>query len=288
MQLLKETAPAKVNLTLKVLGRRADGFHQIESLAAFTGCGDRLELNPGNALGLSIEGPFADKLSGANLVVEAARVVGQRCPDVHAGHFRLVKRLPVAAGLGGGSADAAAALRLLHKANETKISSVDMFAAAEQLGSDVSVCLSSRAAVMRGRGEEISPARTMPVLPAVLANPGVELGAGEVYAALDAGPCDDASGMWSDGMVRLQSTGQVGQLIQSIGNDLADAAIGLAPVVGKVRAVLGETEGCLAAEMSGSGPTCFGIYESTDHAQAAARHLAGRYSDWWIVATELS
>ncbi|MEM8744678.1 MAG: 4-(cytidine 5'-diphospho)-2-C-methyl-D-erythritol kinase [Pseudomonadota bacterium] len=284
---LKETARAKVNLTLKVLGRRADGFHQIESLVAFASDGDRLEFAPGDKLELSIEGAFGDKLQGDNLVLQAARLLGQRTPGIPAGTFRLVKRLPVAAGVGGGSADAAAALRLMQRASQTVVSTTDMSAVAEALGSDVPVCLLSRAALMRGRGEDVSPVDAMPALPAVLANPGAELGAGEVYAALDVAPVANHSESSPGTPPSFDTSEQLVELVRSVGNDLADAAIGLAPVIGEVRAELAATDGCLVAEMSGSGSTCFGIYGSVEEAQKAASNLTERHPDWWIISTEL-
>ena len=277
MHVLKETAAAKVNLTLKVLGRRRDGFHQIESLVAFAAHGDRLDFAPGDGFDLSVDGPFADKLHGDNLVLETALLLAQRCSGLPAGSFSLLKQLPVAAGLGGGSADAAAALRLLGQASQSKVSPDDISAVAEKLGSDISVCLLSRAAFMRGRGEVVTPIGTFPALPAVLANPGAELGAGEVYTALDAAPYSDGTASPSGGPPATGSAAQIVQLVRSVGNDLADTAIGIAPVVGVVRAELGETDGCLVAEMSGSGSTCFGLYENAAAAQSAARLLAERH-----------
>ena len=288
MGALKETAPAKVNLTLKVLGRRPDGFHEIVSLAAFARFGDRLVLAPGEALALGTSGAFADGLSEDNLVMQAARLLEQRCPGIRTGRFELEKRLPVAAGLGGGSADAAAALRLLRRANEAEVAFEDLHTVAEQVGSDVPVCLNSQAAMMRGRGEETAPVSSLPKLSAVLVNPGVALGAGEVYAALGAGPLPEGSFALA-GMDACPDTVEgVVELVGSLGNDLAGPAEKLAPVIGEVRNALDETDGCLVAEMSGSGTTCFGLYPSPEGAEASARTLSERHPDWWIVATELS
>ncbi len=287
MGMLKETAPAKVNLTLKVLGRRPDGFHEIVSLAAFARFGDHLQFEPGEALTLASEGPFARQLSENNLVLQAARLLEQRCPGIRTGSFELEKRLPVAAGLGGGSADAAAALRLLQRVNEARVSFEDLHAVAAQLGSDVPVCLKSRAAVMRGRGEDTSPVPSLPKLPAVLVNPGVGLGAGEVYAALGAASFSGGAET-SAGTEACPDTlkGLVEQ-IRSVGNDLAAPAEKLAPVIREVRNALDETDDCLVAEMSGSGTTCFGLYRSSESADAGARTLAERRPDWWVVSTEL-
>ena len=172
---LVESAPAKVNLTLRVLGRRADGYHDIESLAAFADVGDRLALTPGEALTLTVVGPNAAQTGAEadNLVTKAARALAARIPDFCAGAFRLQKNLPVAAGLGGGSADAAAALRLLAKANKLASDDPRLRDAARATGADVPVCLDPRARLMRGIGEILSAPLPLPRLHALLVNPGV-------------------------------------------------------------------------------------------------------------------
>src|SRR5215470_2715447 len=180
-----EPAPAKVNLTLRVLGRRADGYHDIESLVAFAGVGDELGFTPGGALALAVSGPTA-RASGEvadNLVLKAARALAERVPGLQTGHFSLSKRLPVAAGLGGGSADAAAALRLLARANRIALDDTRLADAARATGADVPVCLDPRARVMRGIGEVLSPPINLPPLPTVLVNPGVPLATKDVFAA---------------------------------------------------------------------------------------------------------
>jgi 4-diphosphocytidyl-2-C-methyl-D-erythritol kinase len=155
---LVEDAPAKVNLTLRVLGRRADGYHEIESLVAFAGVGDRLSFAPGGALALNVRGPSAGEAGATadNLVLKAARALADRLPTVGAGTFDLEKRLPVAAGLGGGSADAAAALRLLARTNKLAPDDPLLYAAARATGADVPVCLDPRTRLMRGIGEILS------------------------------------------------------------------------------------------------------------------------------------
>lgn len=287
MELLKETAQAKVNLTLRVHGRRADGFHEIESLVVFAGVGDQLELSPGGDLALSTEGHFAEKLTDNNLVLEAARMLCMHCPGIRSGQFRLEKRLPVAAGLGGGSADAAAALRLLQRINAGKISTDEMFAVARELGSDVPACFASRSSMMRGRGEQLSPLSRSPELPAVLVNPRIELGAGEVYTAIDADPVSETFKPSTSVSAQFATIDDFVRFVRSTGNDLQPAAIKLAPAIDEVRSSITETEGCLAAQMSGSGPTCFGLYRTHDEARAAAQSLVRRHPDWWVVATQL-
>ena len=188
--MLHETARAKLNLTLEVKGRRPDRFHELESLVAFTDFGDRVELEPGPELKLEIDGPFAPVLSSqGNLILAAAEAAKADCPGLTLGRFRLIKELPIASGIGGGSADAAAALRLLARANPGKLPSNLLAEIAGQLGSDVTACLASKPALMTGRGEMVREISGFPVCGVLLANPGVELATAKVYDALNAKPC---------------------------------------------------------------------------------------------------
>ena len=181
---LAENAPAKVNLTLRVLGRRADGYHEIESLVAFAACGDRLSFSPGGELALTLRGPSAAQAGDGpdNLVLKAARALADRVPGLGFGLFHLDKMLPVAAGLGGGSADAAAALRLLAQANDLSLDDPRVYEAARATGADVPVCLDPRARVMRGVGEILSAPLDLPPLPAVLVNPNIAVATKSVFA----------------------------------------------------------------------------------------------------------
>lgn len=288
MEILREDARAKVNLTLKVLGKRPDGYHEISSLAVFAGIADQLTLTPSETFSLDLVGPFATALSGRdNLVEKATSLFLQECPGTRTGAFMLEKNIPVAAGLGGGSADAAAALRLLARANPGATGPESLKAAATRLGSDVAVCLESRAALMRGRGDEVAAVGSLPMLPGVLVNPGVALGAGEVYQALDAPVLDHNVSVCVDELASPATIDGVARYICSAGNDLQAAAMKLAPVIGEVLTVLEETKGCLAAQMSGSGSTCFAVYPDGDAAESAAAALTARYPRWWIRKTEL-
>ncbi len=181
-----EAAPAKVNLTLRVVGRRADGYHDLESLVVFAGVGDRLAFAPARALDLKVRGPTAGAAGNLsdNLVFKAARALADRVPGLKLGRFELSKRLPVAAGLGGGSADAAAALRLLARANRLTLDDPRLIQAARATGADVPVCLDPRPRVMRGIGDVLSAPLDLPRLPAVLVNPGVAVPTKDVFAAL--------------------------------------------------------------------------------------------------------
>ena len=286
---LQERAPAKVNLTLKILGKRSDGFHQLVSLAAFASVGDVVELVPEGEISLRVEGPFASGLGEHNLVLTAASALLERCPKRRAGAFALDKQLPLAAGLGGGSADAAAALRLMQRATPEHVPDKAIARAARQLGADVPVCLNSQACVMRGRGEKLSPVPALPVLPAVLVNPGVALATQQVYAALNAPALPDVHDAEAEASVPA-SFGSADELVahlQQGSNDLQAVAMALAPVIAEVRAALQDTAGCRLARMSGSGPTCFGIFTSADEAHTAAQIISKAHPRWWAVATQL-
>ncbi|HXQ83753.1 MAG TPA: 4-(cytidine 5'-diphospho)-2-C-methyl-D-erythritol kinase [Xanthobacteraceae bacterium] len=285
---LTEDAPAKVNLTLRVLGRRGDGYHDIESLVVFADFGDRLTFAPGGELALTIRGPSAAQAgaSADNLVLKAAHALAARIPDIALGAFELEKNLPVAAGIGGGSADAAAALRLIARANDLSREDPRLYAAARATGADVPVCLDPRPRLMHGIGEKLSAPLVLPPLHAVLVNPGVSLATKDVFAGwtVAAKPTvalDLAALTKPVGYVRIL------RLLTTQPNDLEGAAIALAPVIADVLAALRELAGCGLARMSGSGATCFGLFASAAGANAAAKILLGRYSHWWIRATTL-
>lgn len=285
---LVETASAKVNLTLRVLGRRADGYHEISSLVAFADCGDRLSLTPGSTLALTVGGPRAAQ-AGANddnLVLKAARALAARIPGLVAGAFQLDKELPVAAGLGGGSADAAAALRLMARANDLPPGDPRLYEAARATGADVPVCLDPRPRLMWGIGEKLSAPLDLPPLHAVLVNPGVALATKDVFAGWPAAvhplpPFDLAA------VEKTQDRQQFFQALARQANDLEAAAIKLAPAVGGLLAALRALAGCRLARMSGSGATCFGLFDSPDAAQSAAKTLSDKCPQWWVRACVL-
>jgi 4-diphosphocytidyl-2-C-methyl-D-erythritol kinase len=271
---LRDTAPAKVNLSLRIAGRRADGYHELESLVAFADIGDELRLMPGEAASLSVSGPFAAASGAANdnLVLKAARAAG-----LPAGAFSLDKQLPVAAGLGGGSSDAAAALRLVARRNGIAVDDPRILAAARATGADVPVCLDRKPRVMRGIGEVLSDPVTLPTLPAVLVNPGLAVPTASVFAAFrpedaTAPPIGEVP-VGADALLRW---------LASRGNDLTAAAIRVAPAVGTVLDVLSAQPGCRLSRMSGSGATCFGLFDSAAAATAAAETLGGTKRNWWI------
>ena len=285
---LVEDAPAKVNLTLRVLGRRADGYHEIESLVAFAGIGDRLSFMPGGALALNVRGPSAGKAGAIadNLVLKAARALADRLPTVGAGTFDLEKRLPVAAGLGGGSADAAAALRLLARTNNLATDDPLLYAAARATGADVPVCLDPRTRLMRGIGEILSSPFKLPPLQGVLVNPGVALATKAVFARWKppAAPVVPADLTVLTAMTRRD---QLVRFLLSQANDLESAAIALAPVVADVLLALSSQPRCELARMSGSGATCFAVFASAVDAIKAAEAIHAEYPNWWVRATAL-
>jgi 4-diphosphocytidyl-2-C-methyl-D-erythritol kinase len=278
---LVEDAPAKVNLTLRVLGRRADGYHEIESLVAFASVGDRLSFAPGGALALNVRGPSAGEAGATadNLVLKAARALAERVTGLKLGAFALSKRLPVAAGLGGGSADAAAALRLLARANGIALDDPRLMQAARATGADVPVCIDPRPRLMRGIGDILSDPLDLPKLSAFLVNPGVAVPTRDVFAALNlpAGQVAPAS----------ESTTSFADQIANGRNDLEGPAIELQPVIADVLSVLRKLPGCRLARMSGSGATCFGLFDSMRASTAAARTLRVGYPAWWVRATSL-
>ncbi len=281
---LTQTARAKINLTLRVTGKRADGYHELESLVVFADVADTLTLEPAGHVSVAATGPFADAIGAANdnLIVKAYDRLAALVPGLKGGRFMLDKHIPVAAGIGGGSADAAAALRLLARLNDLSLDDARIMTAASETGADVPVCVGSRACVMTGIGERLSPPLDLPPLPAVLVNPRVGVATRDVFAALA------RQGLPQD----AQRLGDVPRGFDALidylgghGNDLTEPAIACAPVVGEVLKALRALPGARLARMSGSGATCFALFATTAEAEAAARALAGR--GWWVAATML-
>ena len=287
---LAEPALAKINLTLRVLGRRADGYHLLESLVCFAAVGDRVELRIGEPLELRVTGPAAEHAGPLddNLVLRAAHALEKRVPKLKLGRFSLTKRLPVGAGLGGGSADAAAALRLLAQANKLPQDDARLYEAAREIGSDVPVCLSSVPRWMSGTGHELSAPVAMPKLFVVLVNPGIPLATRDVYGALAArtvaAPLKAES---ANAQAVPRNRKEFLAFVSGLANDLELPAFRLAPIVEEVLAKLRDQPACVLARMSGSGSTCFGIFASRNAAKLAARTLAIRHPKWWVRDTEI-
>jgi 4-diphosphocytidyl-2-C-methyl-D-erythritol kinase len=294
MAALSEDARAKVNLTLRVVGRRVDGYHELESVVAFADCADRLSLTPAPELQLVTTGPLAQACGAAadNLVLKAARLLGERVPNLQQGGFTLDKVLPVAAGIGGGSADAAAALRLLVRLNGLAVDDARLVEVARLTGADVPVCLPSRACVMTGVGESLLPL-ALPKLPCVMVNPRVAVATKDVFAALGlrngellVGASDvlEAPG-WPEAGASVEDWVEA---LAAGSNDLEAPAMRIQPVISEVISALNATNGAWLARMSGSGATCFAIYENTAEAGRAAQKIRLDHPGWWVHAGTLS
>lgn len=282
-----ETAFAKINLTLRVIGRRRDVYHELDSLVVFARIGDRLSFTPGPTLGLTVQGPTASAAGpiSDNLVLRAATALAERTATLRLGRFTLRKGLPVAAGLGGGSADAAAALRLLARANRLAPGDPRLIDAARATGADIPVCLDPRPRRMRGIGEILSEPLTLPKFPAVLVNPGISVPTKDVFATLGAPPLAERPSRDSD-----EAPGNREALLAYLtthGNDLEQAAIALQPVIAEVLTTLRALPSCRLARMSGSGATCFGLFATSRTATAAAQLLRDAKPAWWVRATVL-
>ncbi len=287
---LTERAPAKINLTLHVTGRRADGWHTLESFVALSRGGDMLSLTEGEPLSLSVDGPGTAACGNLadNLVLRAARHFAVRFPGARLGSFHLVKRLPVAAGLGGGSSDAAAALRLLARANALSIDDPAIIKAARATGADVPVCLMSRARMMRGVGDELGPHLALPPLIGLLVNPGEPVATSEVFSLMKIAR-GSATGF--GGHPKLYPNMPPETLIAALRkgrNDLESAACLLAPVIGDLLAVLAAAPGCRLARMSGSGATCFALFQNCRSAARAKKTILRAHPSWWAKTCVLS
>jgi 4-diphosphocytidyl-2-C-methyl-D-erythritol kinase len=279
---LTEAAPAKINLYLHVTGRRHDGYHLLDSLVAFAGAGDVLSGEPAERLSLRVAGPFAAGLAGEadNLVLRAARALAAEAGVAAGARLVLDKRLPVASGIGGGSADAAAALRLLCRLWRLTPDPVALSRLALRLGADVPVCLAGYAARMGGTGERLEPPPVLPACGIVLVNPGVAVATRDVFRAL--------AGAWSARAVLPAGWPTVAAMaadLSTLRNDLQTPATRICPAIHDVLAILSSAPGCLLARMSGSGATCFGLFDSRAAAEAAVAtvHRPG----WWCWAGSL-
>ena len=292
--MLSDEGRAKVNLSLRVIGRRVDGYHDLESVVAFADCADRLTLVPGPELRLETTGPLAQACGEAsdNLVLKAAMLLSARVPDLKVGAFTLDKVLPVAAGIGGGSADAAAALRLLAKLNDLAIDDARLREVALETGADVPVCLASHACDMTGVGEALLPLNP-PKIPVVLVNPCVPVATKDVFKALGlrngellVGATDVIeSPSWPEDGASLEDWVEA---LAASSNDLEAPATRIQPLIGDVIGALSATNGAWLVRMSGSGATCFAIYENTADARRAAEKIRGEHPGWWVHSGVLS
>jgi 4-diphosphocytidyl-2-C-methyl-D-erythritol kinase len=281
---IAEDAPAKVNLALHVTGRRADGYHLLESLVVFAGIGDELRAREAETDSLRVSGPFADQLTGgpSNLVLKAATAFRERFPTFQGTGLaiELFKNLPVSAGLGGGSADAAAILRMIAAHATEPVSEADLLELASGIGADVPVCLYSRPAEIAGVGERITPLPEFPDCHLVLINPLKPIATAEVFRRLNSRENPPLPPL-PEGLSR---PAVLALWLEETRNDLQETAIGMDPVIGQLIARVAATQGCSFARMSGSGATVFGLFGSGAAANQAAHDLREQWPGFWVAA----
>lgn len=280
---IREFASAKINLSLAILGRRPDGYHELSSLVVFADVGDALVLAPSASFECAVNGPMAGHIDSQNMIERAASLLTDAAPALRPGRVSLYKTLPVGAGLGGGSSDAAAYLRAVRRANPNVVPDIDWQGIALSLGADVPVCFTNRAAWMHGMGENLFPLdRTPSRLAAVLVNSGTAVSTAKVFQALRASavsgrPGNGARATLRDGMEELAA----------LSNDLEAPALEIAPEIATVRAALEELPNVRLVRMSGSGATFFGLFDDTLSAQTAASQCRAQHPDWWIESVTL-
>jgi 4-diphosphocytidyl-2-C-methyl-D-erythritol kinase len=285
MTVISVPAPAKLNLYLHVTGRRDDGYHQLDSLAAFANVFDTISVSDANELSLSIDGPFGDGLpvDDSNLVLRAALQLRELAGIAEGAEITLTKRLPVASGIGGGSADAAATIKALVRLWNLHPGLHDLSGLALDLGADVPVCLFGQAAFMGGIGEQLDPVGILPDVPLILVNPGVDVSTPTIFKARE--------GDFSSERRFTKPPQSTAQLIELLNddrrNDLTAPAVSLKPVIGQALAAIEKTAECQFARMSGSGATCFGFYPSEALAEAAVKTIKTEHPDWWCIGTNL-
>jgi 4-diphosphocytidyl-2-C-methyl-D-erythritol kinase len=281
---VERAAPAKLNLYLHVVGRRPDGYHFLDSLIAFAGVHDTVRAAKADALTFALDGPFGGALGAEadNLVLRAARALADLAGVAPRAALTLTKRLPVASGIGGGSADAAATLAALSDLWRITPKPGALAKLALALGADVPVCLAGKAAQVSGIGETIAPAPPLPRAPLVLINPLKPLPTPAVFKA--------RTGSFSKPSPLATTPRDARDLADALAarrNDLTDAAIGLVPEIATILVALEAQPGCLLARMSGSGATCFALFARDEDARAAAAALRAAKPGWWVVASEL-
>lgn len=278
-------APAKLNLFLHVVGRRADGYHLLDSLIAFGSVHDTVRVAAAGALTLTLDGPFGAALGDAgddNLVLKAARGLAEASGCAAHAAINLTKRLPVASGIGGGSADAAATLSALMRLWRLELEPDVLARIALSLGADVPVCLGGEAARVSGIGEVIAPVGRLPKAGLLLVNPLLPVATAAVFKARQGAYSAPAPALGG-----LQTVDALGTVLRGTRNDLEPAAKGLAPAIADVLDSLAKLEGCRLARMSGSGATCFGLFDDEASAQRAARLLAPMRPGWWLAPCRL-
>lgn len=279
-------APAKINLFLHVGEKRNDGFHDLESLVVFADIGDTLAFSSAPELTLALDGPFAGALGseGDNLVLRAAKALAKHTAHPSAtASIRLTKLLPVASGIGGGSADAAAVLRGLSRLWTLDLSWEELRTVAQTIGSDVPVCIESKSSWMEGRGERIVAAAALPHMPMLLVNPGIAVSTADVFRELESRHGTGAERRTTG----LSVPRELITFLKMTSNDLQVPAQRIAPVIGVVLDELSRMPGVAFWRMSGSGATCFALFDDQSSAEMAAIALSHTHPDWWVKATRI-
>ncbi|MGE5266561.1 MAG: 4-(cytidine 5'-diphospho)-2-C-methyl-D-erythritol kinase [Deltaproteobacteria bacterium] len=290
MPLFRERARAKINLTLTVNGRRTDGYHDLLSLVAFADAGDTVTLDTGAPTGTTVTGPFASAIEGPNLVETALGRVAELVPGLTIGHVSIEKNLPVASGMGGGSSDAAAALRAIRSAHPAETAGLDWNDLCAGLGADVPVCFAGEATWMSGTGARLHPLTLpLPKLDAVLINPGETIPSDKtarVFRALAAPPLNEGSTAHA-ALPALHDREALLAVMRRTGNDLESPATAVIPAIDEVLSALEACPDAMLARLSGAGPTCFAIFDGAAAAQSAAAALKSAHPSWWIVPAVL-
>ncbi|PCI89045.1 MAG: 4-(cytidine 5'-diphospho)-2-C-methyl-D-erythritol kinase [Hyphomicrobiales bacterium] len=287
--LYKTLCPAKINLFLHILGKRTDGFHMLESLVTFADCGDELSFERADELTLEIIGPYANELNGFdindNLIIRAAKLFEQHFNIRVAGKFTLLKNLPVASGIGGGSSNAAMAIKLLMQAYDKADDMDDVLLA---LGADVPVCFNGKNVIMSGIGERLDQWPELPNLHAILVNPNEAVSTAKIFgklnASADIAPYDFARQV----APIFCDVFELAKFLKNQRNDMQSAAVEICPKIANVLNALNECDDLLFAQMSGSGATCFAIFNTSRQAKTATKQLADAHPNWWIKSTIFS
>ena len=279
-----QSAPAKINLALHITGRRSDGYHELQTLAVFADCGERIVAEQADDLRLQIKGPFAASVphDETNFVIAAARIFFLTESFGDKLLLNLKKTIPVGAGLGGGSSDAAATFHALNRYFKTGLDDRELAGLGKDLGADVPMCVYGKALRARGIGEVIEPLPAVPPLPLVLVWPGKPVATASVFSGLH----NVSNEPLPDLPQSLPSVDDAAAYLAGTRNDLLDAAIGIEPVIADALDALAATDRCLLVRMSGSGSACFGLYPSRADADAAGRAIGAAHPGWWVRALE--
>ena len=277
-------APAKINLYLNIIGQRVNDYHELDSLIAFAAHGDQIEVKKCDHFKLEASGPFSETLppSNENLVIKAAKELARGTNYEGGACIKLIKNLPVSSGVGGGSADAAATLKALNDLWETNLQNKDLMVMALRLGADVPVCMLSKTARMSGIGDKISKVSGVPNCGILLVNPGIPISTVNVFQLFEGDFSNQVK------IPKIENSEAFFDFLSNQKNDLQDAAIKIAPIIKEVLNILTDDPNCRLARLSGSGGTCFGLYEDEATALFTAESMFGHFPDWWIQPTRLA